>query len=126
MSTKAFATFPTCETAALSICAGTSVRTPSPSGTTSNPGSPVENPWTRRTARKEDLTILETNSDKILISELGCLVAIGVTPKERSQKQRLSIDVEFTLDTRPAARTDSIRDTIDYSLVARSVVDVCG
>jgi dihydroneopterin aldolase len=72
------------------------------------------------------LTILETNSDKILISELGCLVAIGVTPKERSQKQRLSIDVEFTLDTRPAAKTDSIRDTIDYSLVARSVVDVCG
>jgi dihydroneopterin aldolase len=63
-------------------------------------------------------------SDKILISGMGCLTAIGVTARERAVKQQLSIDVEFPVEGRPAA-TDSIEDAVDYDTVARTVAEVC-
>jgi dihydroneopterin aldolase len=63
--------------------------------------------------------------DKILISRIDCLAVIGVTTEERALKQRLSIDIEFSLDSRSAARSDSIRDTVDYALVARAAAEVC-
>jgi dihydroneopterin aldolase len=65
-------------------------------------------------------------TDKILISRIDCVVNIGVTAEERTMKQRLSIDVEFTIDNRKAAESDSLRDTVDYSRVAKVVADVCG
>ena len=63
--------------------------------------------------------------DKIQISGLDCIVAIGVTPEERGRKQRLVLDIEFHLDASPAAASDSIRDTIDYSAVAAAAAEVC-
>jgi 7,8-dihydroneopterin aldolase/epimerase/oxygenase len=63
--------------------------------------------------------------DKILISKIDCVAAIGVTAEERTIKQRLSIDVEFTIDNRRAAETDSLRDAIDYAEVAQVVAEVC-
>jgi 7,8-dihydroneopterin aldolase/epimerase/oxygenase len=63
-------------------------------------------------------------SDKILISGMGCLTAIGITPGERASKQQLSIDVEFPIDGR-AAHSDSIKDAVDYDTVARTVGEVC-
>jgi len=63
--------------------------------------------------------------DKILISAIDCVAAIGVTPEERTMRQRLSIDVEILTDTRKAAQNDSLRDTIDYSKVATLVMEVC-
>jgi dihydroneopterin aldolase len=65
------------------------------------------------------------NIDKILIAGIDCVTAIGVTSEERTMKQRLSIDVEFLVDGEKAARTDSLRDTLDYSTVAAAVMDVC-
>ena len=65
-------------------------------------------------------------SDKILISQIDCLAVIGVSTEERAFKQRLSIDVEFRIDGRIAAATDSIRDAIDYGVVAAAVAEVCG
>ena len=47
--------------------------------------------------------------DKILISSIDCVAAIGVTAEERTIKQRLSIDVEILTDAAPAAHTDSLR-----------------
>jgi dihydroneopterin aldolase len=64
-------------------------------------------------------------SDRILISRIDCLAVIGVTTEERALKQRLSIDVEFSLDVRKPARSDSIRDTTDYAAVAGVVAEVC-
>jgi dihydroneopterin aldolase len=64
-------------------------------------------------------------TDKILISRINCLAVIGVTPEERARKQRLSIDVEFLIDARKPAATDSLKDTIDYGKVARAVAEVC-
>ncbi len=64
--------------------------------------------------------------DKVLISRIDCLAVIGVTPEERALKQRLSIDVEFLIDSRKAAKTDSLKDAIDYAEVAAAVADICG
>src|SRR5215510_10235447 len=64
-------------------------------------------------------------ADKILISKIDCLAAVGVTPEERASTQRLSIDLEFLLDARKPAATDSIWDTIDYGRVAAVVAEVC-
>ena len=63
--------------------------------------------------------------DKILISSIDCVAAIGVTAEERTIRQRLSIDVEVLVDAARAARADSLKDTIDYSRVATLVMDVC-
>src|SRR5262249_18295706 len=64
-------------------------------------------------------------TDKVLISRIDCVAAIGVTAEERTFKQRLSIDVEFVLDVRKGAETDSLRDTIDYGDVAKVVAEIC-
>ena len=63
--------------------------------------------------------------DKILISAIDCVAAIGVTPEERTMKQRLSIDVEIATDILPAAETDSLKDALDYSRVAFRVMEIC-
>jgi dihydroneopterin aldolase len=70
------------------------------------------------------LQIVVKMSDKILISGMGCLAAIGITAGERAVQQQLSIDVEFPVAGRPAA-TDSINDAVDYDTVARTVAEVC-
>jgi dihydroneopterin aldolase len=63
--------------------------------------------------------------DKILVSRIDCVASIGVTPEERTMKQRLSIDVEFSTDAARAARHDSLREAIDYAEVAAVVMQVC-
>jgi dihydroneopterin aldolase len=71
-----------------------------------------------------ELQIVKKMSDKILISGMGCLTAIGVTAGERAVKQQLSIDLEFPVAGRPAD-TDSIEDAVDYDTIARTVSEVC-
>src|SRR5215470_11944251 len=63
--------------------------------------------------------------DKIVISSIDCVAAIGVTVEERTIKQRLSIDVEVLTDAARAAHLDSLKETIDYSKVATLVMEVC-
>jgi 7,8-dihydroneopterin aldolase/epimerase/oxygenase len=63
--------------------------------------------------------------DKILISAIDCVAAIGVTTEERTIRQRLSIDIEILTDSAHAARSDSIKDALDYSRIAVLVRDVC-
>jgi 7,8-dihydroneopterin aldolase/epimerase/oxygenase len=63
--------------------------------------------------------------DKILISRMDCLAAIGITAEERAIRQRLSIDLEFPFDVGKAARSDSIKDAVDYDAVAQLVAEVC-
>jgi dihydroneopterin aldolase len=63
--------------------------------------------------------------DKILIAGIDCVAAIGVTPEERTMKQRLSIDVEIATDTARAAQSDSLKDALDYSRVATLALEIC-
>jgi dihydroneopterin aldolase len=64
-------------------------------------------------------------SDRILISSIDCVAGIGVTPEERTIRQWLSIDVEIFTDSSIAAKTDSLKDAIDYARVAAVVAEVC-
>src|ERR1051326_7886467 len=63
--------------------------------------------------------------DRILIAGIDCVAAIGVTPEERTIRQRLSIDVELAVNTAAAACTDSLKDALDYSQVAVLVMELC-
>ena len=53
--------------------------------------------------------------DKIIIKEAKFMCNIGVTREERRKKQKVLVDIELFLDTKKAAKTDSIKDTINYS-----------
>ena len=68
---------------------------------------------------------LLTGNDRIHISDMECLTAIGITAQERASKQQLFVDAEFPIDCPRAAATDSIDDAVDYDIVARTVADVC-
>jgi dihydroneopterin aldolase len=70
--------------------------------------------------------IISLKMDKILISAIDCVAAIGVTPEERTIKQRLSIDIEILANAARAAQSDSLKDAVDYSKIATLVMDVCG
>ena len=65
-------------------------------------------------------------TDKICVSDIDCVAAIGVTPEERTMRQRLSVDVEVTTDVRKAAETDSLKDALDYAEIVRMVVELAG
>jgi dihydroneopterin aldolase len=66
-----------------------------------------------------------TAPDKIFISDMDCLTVIGVTAQERTVPQHLFVDLEFPVDGKRAAATDSIDDAVDYDTVARAVAEVC-
>jgi len=68
----------------------------------------------------------QIGNDKILISRMDCVAAIGVTAEERTIRQRLSIDVEIVTEAASAARSDSLKDAIDYSRITTLVMEVCG
>ncbi|MBK8896305.1 MAG: dihydroneopterin aldolase [Candidatus Competibacteraceae bacterium] len=59
--------------------------------------------------------------DIIFIHELRVQTLIGVHPWERENRQNLLLDVELGADTRAAAVTDRLDDTLDYQAVARRI-----
>nr|WP_110181332.1 dihydroneopterin aldolase [Nocardioides solisilvae] len=59
-------------------------------------------------------------TDELTISGLECWGHHGVFDFERSRGQKFVVDLTLGLDTRPAAASDDLQDTVDYgSLVAR-------
>lgn len=48
----------------------------------------------------------------------------GVLPEERETGQLFIVDVELRTDVQPAAESDALTDTVDYSAVARAALDV--
>lgn len=48
----------------------------------------------------------------------------GVLPAEREQGQDFVVDAELTVDTRPAAATDDLADTVDYGALAQALAAV--
>lgn len=48
----------------------------------------------------------------------------GVLPAERAQGQDFVVDAELTVDTRPAAATDDLADTVDYGALAQALAAV--
>ena len=53
--------------------------------------------------------------DKLTISGANFSCNIGVTEKERSQKQEIIVDTDLFLDIKQASSTDDIHDAVNYS-----------
>ena len=64
--------------------------------------------------------------DIIFIRELRVATVIGIYDWERRIQQTVVIDIELGADTRHAAQTDRIEDTLSYKDVAKRVSEFVG
>ena len=59
--------------------------------------------------------------DKVLINNLQVETIIGIFDWEREVKQVVSIDLEMEFDNKKAAKSDDIKDTLDYKKVGKRI-----
>jgi 7,8-dihydroneopterin aldolase/epimerase/oxygenase len=64
------------------------------------------------------------DQDVVSIRDLAVRAVIGVHPWERQTEQTLTFSVDLATDIRPAAASDDLADTLDYSAVAVTIADV--
>ena len=58
--------------------------------------------------------------DELAVTGIECFAHHGVLEHERLEGQTFVVDLALGIDTRPAAASDDLHDTVDYgSLVAR-------
>jgi len=62
--------------------------------------------------------------DRVAVHGIRARGHHGVLAEEKRDGQEFVVDVVLGLDTRPAAATDDLQATVDYSAVAADVVDV--
>lgn len=60
--------------------------------------------------------------DRVALRGLGGVGRHGVLPAERESGQPFLVDVDLGLDTRAAAGSDDLADTVDYGALAGRVV----
>ena len=61
--------------------------------------------------------------DLIYISDLEIHTVIGVYPRERTAPQTLRLNLELAANTRRAAVSDDLNDTVDYHAIAERLTD---
>jgi dihydroneopterin aldolase len=61
-------------------------------------------------------------NSKISIADLEVFYRVGVTDVERAVAQRLQLNVELHFDFSAAARSDDLKDTIDYFAVCQRLL----
>ncbi len=59
--------------------------------------------------------------DTLFVTGLEIEAILGILPAERITPQRVVVDVEYALDTRAAAASGDIADTVSYATVAEAV-----
>jgi dihydroneopterin aldolase len=59
--------------------------------------------------------------DELSVTGIECRGHHGVFPEERRAGQRFVVDLVLGLDTRTAARSDDLRDTVDYGSLVEQV-----
>jgi FolB domain-containing protein len=64
------------------------------------------------------------NFDKIIISDLLARGRLGVPEEERVRPQDILINLSLFVDTHAVGDSDQIDDTVDYSMVARQVLQL--
>jgi dihydroneopterin aldolase len=62
--------------------------------------------------------------DRILISDLLARGRLGVPDEERVRPQDILVNLALFVDTRIVGDSDLIEDTVDYSVVARQVLEL--
>jgi dihydroneopterin aldolase len=65
-----------------------------------------------------------TVGDRVSLRGLSATGHHGVLPEERRDGQTFVVDLDLILDTRAAAESDDLRDTVDYGGLATRVVDI--
>ena len=60
-------------------------------------------------------------SDIVFIEQLEVQAILGILPEERTTPQRVVIDLQLETDSRPAAQSKNIDDTLDYAALAEKV-----
>ena len=63
--------------------------------------------------------------DTMVISGLRCTAHIGCKPEERALPQALTVNLTLRLDTRPAAASDDLGQTVNYARLAKAVIAAC-
>lgn len=63
-------------------------------------------------------------SDRIVLDGMAFRAIHGVNPDEQVTPQRFEVDVELSLDLRPAGGTDDLERTIDYARVYERCRDI--
>ena len=61
-------------------------------------------------------------ADKIFLESLQVSCKIGIFAWERRIKQKILIDLEIPTDVRKAAKTDRIKDAVDYKKIAKHII----
>ena len=64
--------------------------------------------------------------DRILIPGIPLRARVGCSEEERSEPQRILVDIELLCDVGPAARSDCVGDAIDYVAVRDDAESVAG
>lgn len=62
--------------------------------------------------------------DAILITGLEFYAYHGASDQEQTVGHRYRVDARLEVDTRPAARSDRLSDTVNYSRVAKRIVQI--
>jgi dihydroneopterin aldolase len=65
-------------------------------------------------------------SDRIELRGLKIFGRHGAFEHERRDGQDFLVDVELELDTRAAAASDDLADTVDYGVLATRIADIVG
>ncbi len=60
-------------------------------------------------------------TDELAVHGIECWAHHGVFPDERREGQRFVVDLVLGLDTRPAAESDDLHDTVDYGSLTMAV-----
>jgi FolB domain-containing protein len=70
----------------------------------------------------EAATCMNTAMDRILIKDLMLRCVLGLSGEERREKQDVLINLILWTDLRPAAASDNIEDTVDYSALKKRII----
>jgi len=62
--------------------------------------------------------------DSISIEDIPCWTHIGVPAEERKHEQCVDVSVVLFLDTKDAAKSDSVQKSIDYAMVADRILEL--
>lgn len=63
-------------------------------------------------------------TDRITIKDLFLRTIIGINDDERNNRQDVLVNITMETDTRAAAASDRIKDTVNYRSVTKDVIDL--
>jgi FolB domain-containing protein len=65
---------------------------------------------------------MDTNLDRIKITDLTVMGIVGIKPDERTTPQEIRVNATMWVDTRPAAASDDIVDAANYRTITKAMI----